>query len=151
VLWALGIGLVPIPLVDFIGVSAIELKMLRQLAGIYHVKFSDQVAKKIIATLVSGLGSAGIGALIAATFVKFVPVVGSSLGAVSMPLVGGAFILATGRVFVAHFESGGTLLDFKPQAIREHFRNEFEQAKLAVGQMNAAKSAPAAAPSPAKA
>lgn len=149
VMWALGVGLVPMPIVDFVGISAVELKMLRELAALYNVKFSDQIAKKLIATLLSGLGSAGIGSILAGTLFKFVPIVGTSLGAMSMPVIGGAFTLATGRVFVAHFESGGTILNFKPQAIREHFRAEFDNAKKAVAQMNkeeAAKSTATAAP-----
>jgi uncharacterized protein (DUF697 family) len=146
VLWALGVGLVPIPVVDFLGVSTVQLKMLRELASLYGVDFSEQLTKKLVATLVSGLGSAALGTALAATLFKFVPLIGTSLGVLSMPVLGGAFTLATGRVFTAHFDSGGTILDFKPQAIREHFRAEFERAKQAVAQMNAqepAKSAPA--------
>ena len=136
VLWASGVGLVPIPVVDFVGVSAVQLKMLRELTALYDVKFSEQIAKKVIAALVAGLGSAGIGTALALTFVKSVPLVGTSLGAVSLPLLSGAFTLATGRVFVTHFESGGTLLDFNPKALREHFRAEFERAKATVAQMD---------------
>jgi uncharacterized protein (DUF697 family) len=139
--WALGVGLVPIPIVDFIGVSGVQLKMLRELAALYGVKFSEQLAKKIVATLVAGLGSAGLGSVLAVSFLKFVPLVGTSLGALSMPALSGAFTLATGRIFVAHFESGGTILDFKPHAIREHFRAEFERAKKSVSYMKGEESA----------
>lgn len=141
VLWALGVGLVPMPLVDFVAVAGVQLKMLRELAKLYGVGFSEQVAKKILASLVAGLGSAGIGGTLAFSLIKFVPVVGPTLGAVSMPIMGGAFTLATGRVFVAHFESGGTILTFDAKAIREHFRAEFEQAKQAVSKMKKDESA----------
>jgi uncharacterized protein (DUF697 family) len=151
VMWSLGIGLVPLPFVDFVGLSGVQLKMLRELAKAYDMKFSEQLAKKIIATLVTGLGSVAVGGLLASTFFKFVPLVGTSLGVLSMPVVGGAFTLATGNVFVAHFEAGGTLLDFKPHAIREHFRAEFERAKQAVTQMKAEESAKQPAPPSAKA
>lgn len=144
VLWALGIGLVPLPIVDFIGVTGVQLKMLRELAGLYDAKFSEQLAKKIIASLAAGLGSAGIGAALGISLFKFVPLIGTSLGALSLPVLGGAFTLAVGRVFVAHFESGGTILDFNAKAIREHFRKEFEQAKQAVTQMK--KDAPEKSP-----
>lgn len=135
VLWAAGVGLVPLPIVDFLGVSAVHLKMLRELSELYNVQFSEQLAKKLLASLVAGLGSAGLGTFIAVSFFKFVPLIGPSLGAISLPVLSGAITLAIGRVFVAHFESGGTILDFNPNAIREHFRAEFEQAKLAVSQM----------------
>ena len=135
VLWALGVGSVPVPVVDFVGGSVVQLKMLRELTNLYGVKFSDQVAKKILATLIAGLGGAGIGTVLSASLFKFVPIIGTSLGAISLPVVSGAFTLATGRVFVAHFESGGTILDFNPKAIREHFRTEFERAKQTVTQI----------------
>jgi len=135
VLWALGVGMVPIPIVDFVGVGAVQVKMLKELSDLYGVKFSEQIAKKIVASLVAAVGSAGLGVAIASTFFKFVPVVGTSLGVVSMPIVSGAFTMATGRVFVAHFESGGTILTFNPSAIRDHFRAEFQQAKQVVTQM----------------
>ena len=135
VLWALGVGLVPMPIVDFVGVAGVQLKMLRELAKLYDVGFSEQVSKKILASLVAGLGSAAIGGTLGSSLIKFLPIVGPTLGAVSMPIVGGAFTLATGRIFVAHLESGGTILNFDAKAIREHFRAEFEQAKQAVSQM----------------
>lgn len=148
VLWALGIGLVPVPIVDFVGVTGIQLKMLNELTKLYGVNFSEQMAKKVLASLVAGLGSASVGGLLAASFLKFVPIVGTSLGAISLPIIGGAFTMAVGHVFVSHFESGGTLLNFNPKAIRDHFRAEFEQAKQTVMQMKPDSPATQAAPAP---
>ena len=37
------------------------------------------------------------------------------------PIVAGAATYALGNVFVKHFESGGTLLDFKPEPVRDFF------------------------------
>lgn len=145
VVWALGIGLVPLPIVDFIGVTGVQLKMLRELSQLYDVSFSEQLAKKIIVSLAAGLGSAGIGAALAVSLFKFVPVVGLTVGPLSLPILGGAFTLTVGRVFVAHFESGGTILDFNPKTIREHFRKEFERAKQTVTQIKKDESEEAAA------
>ncbi len=145
VLWSLGVGLVPVPIIDVLGVGAVQVKMLKELSELYGVKFSEQIAKKIVASLVAAVGSAGLGVALASTFFKFVPLVGTSLGVVSMPIVAGAFTMATGRVFVAHFESGGTILTFNPSAIRDHFRAEFQQAKQIVTQMK--KEADAQGPS----
>lgn len=136
-LMAAGVGVLPLPLLDFLGISLLQIKMLRELAARYDVAFSEQVAKKIIAALVAGLGSAGLGFALAGSLAKFVPLIGANLGALSVPVVAGAFTLATGRVFIAHFESGGTVLNFDPQAIRAHFRDEFERARQGVTQLQA--------------
>ena len=40
VLWALGVGLVPMPIVDFVGVAGVQLKMLRELAKLDGLGFS---------------------------------------------------------------------------------------------------------------
>ena len=38
-----------------------------------------------------------------------------------------------GKLFTQHFASGGTFLDFHPEAVREHFYAEFQKGtKLAV-------------------
>jgi uncharacterized protein (DUF697 family) len=67
----------------------------------------------------AGLGSA----------VKAVPLVGTIAGMILMPSLAAASTLAIGRVFNQHFASGGTLLSFDTEKMREHFKVEFEAAK----------------------
>ena len=45
-----------------------------------------------------------------------------------MPAFNAAATYALGRVFIQHFECGGTILDLDPDKVREHFRREFEAA-----------------------
>jgi len=129
VIWALGAGVVPFPLVDAVAILAVELKMLKQLSDVYDVKFTKGVAKKLVSSLLTSLGSVAVGTAVAGSLAKFVPIVGVTLGFVSVPVFAAAFTHATGKVFQMHFETGGTLLDFDPKAIREHFRQEFEKSK----------------------
>src|SRR5262249_52323614 len=58
---------------------------------------------------------------------KMIPFVGPLVGGLSMPLFSGAATYAIGQVFIQHFETGGTLLDFEPEKVREHFRREFAE------------------------
>jgi hypothetical protein len=60
--------------------------------------------------------------------IKVLPGVGTFFGAGTLPLMAGAVTYATGRMFIAHFESGGTLIDFDAVALRSAFA-----AKLAEG------------------
>ena len=43
--------------------------------------------------------------------------------------VGGATTYAVGKVFIEHFESGGTFLDFDPEKMRDHFQELYEEGK----------------------
>ena len=47
-------------------------------------------------------------------------------GQVVMPGFAAAVTWAMGRIFIQHFETGGTLLDFDADKMREHFQAEFE-------------------------
>lgn len=135
VYWSLGAGVVPIPLLDIAAVTAVELKMLRELSNLYGVDFSEGVAKKIAYTLLYSLGAVGMGSLVGGSLAKLIPVVGQALGVVATPVVAGAFTHSLGQVMVMHFEAGGTLLDFDPAAMRAYFKEEFEKAKHTVAQM----------------
>lgn len=129
VLWALGAGVVPIPIADVLAVSAVQVKLIKELSELYGLGFREDLAKKLVGSLLAGIGGVGVGAVLGMSLAKVVPVVGQALGVVSVPIASGAFTHAVGRVFVMHFESGGTLLDFDPKGMREHFRREFEEAK----------------------
>lgn len=135
VLWALGAGVVPIPGLDILAVMAVELKMLRQLSHLYEVKFSEDLAKKLTGSLLTGLGSVGIGSAVGSSFIKMIPVLGTTLGLVTVPALAAALTHAMGKVFILHFETGGTLLNFDPEAVRTHFKQQFEQSKGAVAQL----------------
>ena len=103
VLWAMGVGLVPLPLVDFVGVAAVQVKMLRELSMLYEQKFSEHAARKVIAALAAGLGTAGLGGALATALFKFIPIVGNSLAVLSLPVVAGAFTFIPGRMMWAVF------------------------------------------------
>jgi len=45
VLWAVGAGLVPLPLFDVAAVTAIQMDMLKQLAALYQVDYSTSTGK----------------------------------------------------------------------------------------------------------
>jgi uncharacterized protein (DUF697 family) len=132
VMWAMGAGIIPLPIVDILAISAVQLKMLKELGDHYGVAFREHRVKTIVGSLIGGLGSYGLGSLAAMSVMKMLPFAGQALGSVAVPIAGGAITHALGQVFVQHFESGGTFLDFDPQAMREHFRREFESAKETV-------------------
>jgi uncharacterized protein (DUF697 family) len=130
VLWAAGGGVIPIPVVDMIAITVVELKMLKELSALYEVPFREDQVKNIVASLLAGLGAPTLGMALTVSLVKAVPVIGVMSAFVAIPGLAAAFTYAVGKVFVQHFASGGTFLDFDPKKVREHFAREFEEGKI---------------------
>lgn len=123
--WSMGAGLIPIPIADFFAVSAIQLDMIRQIAKVYDIDFSEQAGKASITSLTSS-GLARLGA----RAVKFIPGVGTILGGITMSALSGASSYALGQVFKKHFETGGTFLDFEPSRVKKFYNEQFEKGKV---------------------
>ena len=122
--FSLGAALIPLPGVDLLAVSAVQLNMLRALSKIYGVGFMDALGKNIISAGVSG-GVARLGA----SLIKILPGVGTVIGELSMPVLSGASTYALGRVVSNHFQRGGTLDDFDLQAARRGYKTEITSGK----------------------
>jgi len=138
--WSMGAGLIPVPLVDIAAVSAVQLKMIKDMSDIYGVKFSENKGKSILSALLgsivpNSLARGGVGSIL-----KMLPVVGSVMGGVSMSLFSGASTYAVGKAFVQHFESGGTFLDFDPVKVKDYFFSKFEEGKEIAKEMDEKKS-----------
>ena len=134
VLVSMGVGLIAVPLLDFVGITGAQLNMLRRLAKIYEIPFSKNKVKSILASLIGGGGSLPV-AMIFGSLVKSVPVLGQTLGAVSMPISAGAMTYAVGKVFLQHFASGGTFLTFDPEAVRNYYAEMLKEGKTAAAGM----------------
>ncbi len=124
-----GIGVIPFPLVDLTGVLATQIKMISDLSSVYDLTFYRHKVKNIIWSLLGSFGAGFTVVPLLASSLKFIPGVGSIAGAVALPVTTGAATYALGQVFIMHFEAGGTLLNFNPEAMREHFQAEFAVGK----------------------
>ena len=121
-LFAAGAGLIPIPLVDFAAVSGIELKMLAELGGVYGLPFHADRVRPIVASILGGYASTRLGYGAGGSLLKSIPVVGQVLGVVAVPGFAAGLTWAIGKVFIQHFASGGTFLNFDPDKVRAYFR-----------------------------
>lgn len=133
-LWSAGAGLVPVPLIDLAVVGGIQLKMIAELAKHYGTTFSEARGKALIGALIGTVAPIGIAEGVSGLVVsmlKAIPVVGPLAVAVLAPGVAWASTYAVGKVFAQHFATGGSMLDFDPEKMREHYRKEFEDAKSA--------------------
>jgi uncharacterized protein (DUF697 family) len=127
---AAGAGLIPVPGVDLAGIAALQCRVVQLIAREYGVGFKENAVKAVVASL---LGSAGTARLLAApaySLLKVIPVVGSALSGTAMAGIAAASTYAVGSVFVQHFETGGTLLDFDAKKIAAYYAKMFEEGKL---------------------
>lgn len=135
-----GAGLIPILMLDGAAVAGLQLKMLADLSKIYGVPFQKNRGKVAIATLGSftvphAAAFGAFGGLVTGAFlpvaclVKGIPVVGSVAGAPIMSAFSAAYCWALGNVFLQHFASGGTFLDFDAEKVKEYFKAQYEEGR----------------------
>jgi len=124
-LYSLGLYLIPLPFINTIGIAGVNVKMVHSLAKLYNVPFSVVIVKSVIASLISmGISSALNEPL--KNLIKHIPVIGRVSSLSSSLIISGASIYAIGKVFILHFESGGTILTFKPENVRTYYAGQFE-------------------------
>ncbi len=133
--WSMGAGIFPVPLLDLITISAVQVKMIRELSKLYGVTFSESLVANSIGSLVGGVGSVELGKGVMASLTKLIPGYGSAMGVVAVPVSAGAITYAIGNVFIMHLESGGTLLDFDPKKVKSFYADLLEKGKEIVGDL----------------
>ena len=136
VAFAMGAGLVPIPLLDLGALITIQITLVQSLAKEYHIESDRRTLRKVIVPLLKspGISTWAVGGL--GSLAKCIPGFGSLAGAGTMAILIGALTYATGRVFALHFERGGTLDDFNIRAQRKIFAKEFNSGKHIIRQIN---------------
>ena len=127
-LWSGAAGLIPLPLVDMAAVGGVQLYMLRRLSEIYEIPFSENRGKSILTSLAGAMAPASV-ATATGSFIKGLPGIGTVIGALTMPVASAGATWVIGKVFIQHFASGGTLLDFNPPDYREFIK--VQKAKVA--------------------
>ncbi len=128
-LGSLAVGLAPIPLVDMAALTGIQLKMLHSLAKLYGHEFSNDPGKSIIGSLLGGGVSVSVSSSAVQLLKNLFPL-GRVASMVSASLFGGASTYAIGKVFIQHFESGGSFLTFDPDQVRDYYSKQFESGKI---------------------
>ena len=134
VLFSIGGGLIPIPLVDMAAVTALQVSMLEQMADLYGIGYNRSIGKSFIAAL-TGSTVAKLGA----SLIKAIPGVGSLIGGVAMSAMSGASTYAVGQVAISQFESEGTLEDIDIDKAKEAYDEAFEEGKEVVEEMEKEK------------
>jgi len=125
---AMGVGLIPVPMVDMLGVTAVQLNMVRRLAKNYEVPFNEHKYKSVLSSLLGAGVTLPVGSILG-SLIKSIPLVGQTVGAVSMSISTGALTYAVGKVFNMHFATGGTFLSFDAEEMKGYFQDMLKEGK----------------------
>jgi uncharacterized protein (DUF697 family) len=97
-------GLVPLPVVNIAGITAINLRMVKQLSELYQVPFERDRTRSLIVGLIGGAVPTGVGTATSSTLMWIVPG-GMLLGLSAAALTAGALTRGIGLVFIESLES----------------------------------------------
>jgi len=121
------VGLFPIPGLDILTVGGVQLAMLKKISSIYEVEFRHNIVKPLIGSFAGALGYDLVGRGICLGLAKLLPPFGLIAGVLSFPLLAAASTYAVAKVFIQHFEAGGTLLDFEPEKMKKYFEKYYRE------------------------
>ena len=135
VMWSMAAGAVPVPIVDVAAVTGVQLKMISALADHYKSPFDSDRGKSLIGALFGTLGGMGIARGVLGSAIKSIPFVGTIGGFVLVPAMSGAVTYGLGKVFSAHFETGGTLLTFDAATMKDEFARQVKAGEEVVHEL----------------
>ena len=136
---AMGVSLVPIPLVDLAALTGVQINLVRVLAKQYEIPFLKDTVKNILSVLIGSATPVAVGVPLAASLAKFIPFLGEAIGVITMPIVAGASTYAVGKVFIQHFASGGTFLTFNPEKVKAYYAEMFKEGEKVTTEMKKEK------------
>jgi uncharacterized protein (DUF697 family) len=110
-------GVIPIPIANVAAITALMVRMVRQLSRLYGVPFEKNRTHALIIGLMGGVMPTGLASAATSALVLFVPGV-NALGLVVSSVTAGTCARSLGMLFVDHFESGATLVDFPSSILR---------------------------------
>lgn len=124
--WSAAAGLTPLPLIDLAAISAVQIRMIKQLADLYGVPFRKELVKSLIGAAIGGGAAFAVAAPIGSVM-KAIPGIGTFISTFVTPAAAATATYALGKVFTQHFDAGGTLLDMNPDTLRAHYYQEFNR------------------------
>jgi len=123
--WTAVAGVTPIPVANVIAIGTLQLAMLRRLSQIYGTHFTDDLGKSVLASLAGSVLPASLAPSAVygvSSLLNGFPIISASLSSLAFPALSAGSTYAIGKVFIQHFASGGSLLNFNPHDYREYMQ-----------------------------
>ena len=128
VAWSAGAGMVPVPGLDIVAITGVQLKMINELCNVYGQAFKKSLARPIVISLIGSLGASMLAPAVAMTTLKLLPGIGALLSGTALAGTSAAITYGVGQLFVEHFQKGGTLENFNLIAGRCNFKKKVKDA-----------------------
>jgi len=126
---AAGVGVIPSPMVNSVGIAVMEIAMIDEMAKNYKFDFPTKPALvKAFISLVSSIGPVYL-AMKSRSAVSAVPIVGRLLSTGIYSMAGAISVYAVGKIFQRHFESGGETLSMDNAFLRKIFKEAYQEGK----------------------
>ncbi len=106
-------GIIPVPIANVASITAVIVRMVKVLSGLYGVPFQRDRARAMVIGLMGGTVPTGLAAVTTSTLVTLIPASGL-IGLAVSSVTAIACTRSIGRIFIEHFESGATLHDLPP-------------------------------------
>ena len=127
--WSFGAGLVPVPYLDLALLASLQTKLIVNLSALYDQKLSKQAVTSVITLLIGTLAPPGAARITSGVLFKFIPGMGSAVGAVSLAAFSASATYAIGKLFIRHYENGGSFATFSAKDLEEELKKEFSSAQ----------------------
>jgi uncharacterized protein (DUF697 family) len=127
-LLAAGLGVVPIPVFNFVSATAVQIAMVQSITRLYNIEVKKSWIKNIIASVLGGVAATGLSG-VAAKGLAAVPLVGTPLAVLSAPALNGLTTYAIGYMFIRYFESGEGFLKTNTKALGSWFKEGFKEGR----------------------
>lgn len=124
VIQALALGLIPAPVVDIVSLVNVQYRMTHDLArlyGIHYQKLGRMITRSLVVGMLPVITITGLSSML-----KIMPGIGSLAGGAGVSISSGGLTYAIGKIFLRHFEAGGTMDNFDLAEARKQFKSEFK-------------------------
>jgi uncharacterized protein (DUF697 family) len=136
--WSVASAAIPLPWVDLAALAGVQTKMISDISDQYGQKPSREVVRGAVFVFLGTLIPSSATGVLLSSGMKLAPGLGWIIGMASVATLGAAATYAIGKIFVRHFEAGGTLNSFNPDEVKKDLKAEFSKSRSKAASKSAA-------------
>ena len=125
-------GLLPHAAVNVAALTAVQTKMIQEIAKIYHVEYTESTVRLAVQNVITSLASRIVVGGVSRLIKSFGPLK-YLLGGMSSAALSGALTAEVGQIYKQHFQGGGTLADITLEQIFQHIKGQVESGEFNLG------------------
>ncbi len=114
-------GLNPVPVLDVAVLGGVHLSLIHDLTTYYGAEFSEHAARNLLIAIAASILPGAVGTVIGRKVLRAMPFLVPGAGLLTMSAFSAAVSYGLGRVFINHFETGGTLDSFRLENLHRVF------------------------------